>query len=163
LGLEALSGTISAFVKVKWCIFACTKTYKHKIFSWKGLKKQWRLFKLESPRFYLIGKAPDGAKTTKPKAGIPVYKAVAPVKLNLKVNNKSAAKVKKPKKKSAKKAAKKASRKLKRDNRKAQRAAKKRASAAKKARVKACKKRCGRANPLSRKGRKAIKCRKRCK
>ena len=177
LGLEALSGTISAFVKVNWCIFACSKTYKLKIFSWKGLKKQWRLFKLESPRFYLIGKAPKGAGTSSPSAGVPEYKDVS-VK-DRKVDMKGG-KGKGAKKGKKKKSAKKAARQKKRAQKKAQKAAKKkakakakakknakknaqkRAKAKKKAKIKACKKRCGKPG-LGKKGRKARKCRKRCK
>ena len=146
LGLEALSGTISAFVKVNWCIFGCSKTYRHKIFGWEGLKKQWRLFKLETPRVYLIGNAPKGVGSADAmdKARNQLRNS-KPKEFNIGGGKKA---------KKSKKGKRKAKRKAKKSKRKAKKAKKK----SKRKSRKACKKKCRKF-----KGKKARQCRRKCK
>ncbi len=61
VALEALSGTISAFLKVKWCIWGCTSTYKLDILKFSGLRKSWELLK-KSHKQYLTGKNEKAGK-----------------------------------------------------------------------------------------------------
>ena len=69
LGISALKGVISAFVKVNWCIFACSKTYRAKIFGWNGFQKSWRLFKLEH-KVYILGDKPKGTASGPSKSSL---------------------------------------------------------------------------------------------
>ena len=68
LGIAALQGSINAVATVKWCIFGCKKTYRKKIFSWTGFRKNWNLFKVEA-KLYILGDAAGQASASASAAG----------------------------------------------------------------------------------------------
>ena len=120
-----------------------------------GNFKQWRLFKLETPRVYLIGKAPQGVGSSDAASNaMKRLQRSKPKEIHVGGKKKKAKKGKKGKK---------AKRKAKRNARKKKKAKAKAKRLTRKKRIAACKKKCGRANPITKKGRKAMKCRRKCK